>query len=104
MLRETMLGGVSFWLAVPGFAALPWANARSKALLWSWLAGGLLYAFVVVTVERVDYYLFPLLPLCALVIGAPSRALSRCPRGRCGPGGAVCRARWCRWRRWPRCC
>ena len=70
MLRETMLGRVSFWLAVAGFVALPWANARSKALLWSWLAGGLLYAFVVVTVERVDYYLFPLLPLCALVIGA----------------------------------
>ncbi len=30
---------------------------------------GLAYVYVVVTVERVDYYMHPLLPLCALVIG-----------------------------------
>ena len=36
-------------------------------MLWGWLAGGLFYAYVVVTVERVDYYLYPLLPLGALV-------------------------------------
>ncbi len=70
MLRETMLGQFSFWLALASFVALPWIEARSKALLWGWLIGGLIYAFVVVTVERVDYYLLPLLPLCALVIGA----------------------------------
>jgi len=70
MLRDTMLGRFAFWLAVASFAALPWIEARSKALLWTWLAGSLVYAFVVVTVERVDYYLLPLLPLCALVIGA----------------------------------
>ncbi len=69
MLRDTMLGGISFALAILGFAALPWIRARSKVLLWSWLAAGLLYAYVVVTVERVDYYLYPLLPLAALVIG-----------------------------------
>ncbi|HMF27145.1 MAG TPA: glycosyltransferase family 39 protein, partial [Candidatus Cybelea sp.] len=69
MLRDTMLGRVSFAVAVVGFVALPWIGARTKALLWWWLAGGLLYAYLVVTVERVDYYLFPLLPLAALVIG-----------------------------------
>ncbi|HEY9179385.1 MAG TPA: hypothetical protein VIO32_01620, partial [Candidatus Baltobacteraceae bacterium] len=35
-------------------------------LLWAWLAGGLAYTYVVVTVERVDYYMFLLLPLAAL--------------------------------------
>ena len=69
MLRETMLGGVSFLLAIAGFVALPWIAARSKSLLWAWLAGAVAYTFVVVTVERVDYYLYPFLPLCALVIG-----------------------------------
>ncbi len=69
MLRETMLGRTSFLLAIAAFVALPWISARSKTLLWAWLAGGLAYVFVVVTVERVDYYLYPLLPLCALVIG-----------------------------------
>jgi 4-amino-4-deoxy-L-arabinose transferase-like glycosyltransferase len=75
MLRERMLGGISFLLAIAGFVALPWIAARSKSLLWAWLAGGLAYVFVVVTVERVDYYLYPLLPLCALVIGG---LLARC--------------------------
>jgi 4-amino-4-deoxy-L-arabinose transferase-like glycosyltransferase len=69
MLRETMLGRISFALAIVGFVALPWIRARTKALLWWWLIGGLLYAYAVVTVERVDYYLYPLLPLAALVIG-----------------------------------
>jgi hypothetical protein len=69
MLRATMLGTLSFVLAAIGFAALGWIETRSRTLLWAWLAGGLLYVFVVVTVERVDYYTFPLLPVCALVIG-----------------------------------
>lgn len=69
MLRETMLGRISFALAILGFVALPWMRTQTKALLWWWLAGGLLYAYVVVTVERVDYYLYPLLPLAAIVIG-----------------------------------
>ncbi|HLY01341.1 MAG TPA: glycosyltransferase family 39 protein [Candidatus Cybelea sp.] len=69
MLRETMLGRISFLLAIAAFVALPWITTRSKTLLWAWLAGGLAYVFVVVTVERVDYYLYPLLPLCALAIG-----------------------------------
>jgi hypothetical protein len=69
MLPGTMLGKVAFVASIAGFVALPWVAARDRALLWGWLAGGLAYAYVVVTVERVDYYLYPLLPLCALAIG-----------------------------------
>jgi len=69
LLRATMLGALGFLLSVAAFIASPWAGARSKALLWGWLAGALAYAYVVVTVERVDYYLYPFLPLCALAIG-----------------------------------
>ncbi|MFY9719740.1 MAG: glycosyltransferase family 39 protein [Candidatus Cybelea sp.] len=89
MMRETMLGSLSFVLTVAAFVALPWMSARSKALLWSWLGGGLLYVFVVVTVERVDYYMYPILPLCALVIGgalarfiAFVRGIDAAPAGR----------------------
>jgi hypothetical protein len=67
MLATTMLGPVGIVLAVLGFV-VP-LRARSNALVWGWLAGGLLYAYVVVTVERVDYYLYPLLPLGALTAG-----------------------------------
>ncbi|MBV8149523.1 MAG: glycosyltransferase family 39 protein, partial [Candidatus Eremiobacteraeota bacterium] len=67
-LRATMLGTVGLWLSIAGFVALPWIPARSKTLLWAWLAAALAYAYVVVTVERVDYYLYPFLPLCALAI------------------------------------
>ena len=74
MLRGTLAGSLSFALAVAGFVALPWIPARSKALLWGWLAGGLIYLYVVVTVERVDYYMLPLLPLFALVIGGVAGA------------------------------
>lgn len=68
MLRETMLGNISFALGVISFIALPWSRPKSAALLWSWLIAGLLYVFAVVTVERVDYYMLPLLPLFALAI------------------------------------
>jgi 4-amino-4-deoxy-L-arabinose transferase-like glycosyltransferase len=70
MFRETMLGTIALVLTIAGFIALPWIAARSKALLWGWLIGGLAYTYVVVTVERVDYYMYLLLPLCALIIGA----------------------------------
>lgn len=77
MLATTMLGPVAFALTVLGFVSLTLPQAqengpprsRSDALLWGWLGGGLLYAYVVVTVERVDYYLYLLLPLGALMIG-----------------------------------
>jgi hypothetical protein len=69
MLRQTMLGTLSFLLAVLGLIALPWIPTRSRTLLWGWLIAGLLYTYIVVTAERVDYYLYPLLPLGALLIG-----------------------------------
>jgi len=67
MLATTMLGPLPFWFAVIA-CVLP-LRSRSNALLWGWLGGGLLYAYVVVTVERVDYYLYLLLPLGALLAG-----------------------------------
>ncbi|MGC1379603.1 MAG: glycosyltransferase family 39 protein [Candidatus Baltobacteraceae bacterium] len=86
MLRQTMLGGAAFLCSVAAFVALPWIGARSKALLWCWLAGGLAYVFVVVTVERVDYYMYPLLPLCALVLGgAIAYALAALARADAAP-------------------
>lgn len=75
MLRVTMLGTLASLFAFASFIALPWIEARSKALLWGWLAGGLAYVYAVVTVERVDYYMYLLLPLCALVIGGATARL-----------------------------
>ncbi|MEO6835390.1 MAG: glycosyltransferase family 39 protein [Candidatus Tumulicola sp.] len=69
MLSQTMLGSTGFACSVAAFFTLPWVTARSKPLLWAWLIAALAYVFVVVTVERVDYYMYPLLPLCALAIG-----------------------------------
>jgi hypothetical protein len=67
MLATTMLGPAGILLLMAGFA-LP-LRSKADAVLWGWLAGGLVYAYVVVTVERVDYYLYPLVPLGALVGG-----------------------------------
>ncbi len=64
MLATTMLGPVGMLLLVAGFA-LP-LRSRANAALWGWLAGGIAYAYLIVTVERVDYYLYPLEPLGAL--------------------------------------
>lgn len=69
LLRVTMLGTIAFALAILACIAIPWTRPRSPLLLWGWLLAGFAYAFVVVTVERVDYYLFPLLPFAALVMG-----------------------------------
>ncbi len=69
MLRVTMLGTIAFVLTILSFISLPWIQARSRVVLWGWLIGGLAYTYVVVTVERVDYYMYLLLPLCALAIG-----------------------------------
>lgn len=64
MLSTTMLGPAGFALALLGF--LVPLRSRSNGLLYAWLLASVLYAFVVVTVERVDYYLYPVLPLAAL--------------------------------------
>jgi len=65
MLGTTILGPVGLLGLIAGFA-LP-LRSKANAVLWGWLAGGIAYTYVVLTVERVDYYLAPLLPLGALV-------------------------------------
>ncbi|HEY5349023.1 MAG TPA: glycosyltransferase family 39 protein [Candidatus Lustribacter sp.] len=76
MLATTMLGPAGALLLVAGFCIR--LRSKADAVLWGWLAGGLIYTYVVVTVERVDYYLYPLLPLGALVGGnLIARALER---------------------------
>lgn len=75
MLGRTMLGPFCFALLVLGFA-IP-ARSRSPELLWGWLVAVVLYTYAVVTVERVDYYLYLWLPLGALVGGAFLARLGR---------------------------
>jgi dolichyl-phosphate-mannose-protein mannosyltransferase len=79
MLADTMIGRAGFALLV--LACILTGSRRqrtqSNALLWAWLAAGLVYAYVVVTVERVDYYLYPLVPLAALWTGGLASALWR---------------------------
>ena len=67
VLANTMIGPVIAGLAIAGLFFMP-AATRSRTLIWSWLGGGLLYVFAVVTVERVDYYMYLLLPLAALTV------------------------------------
>ncbi len=78
MLSNTMLGPVAAALAVLGALLSPKVPLRST--LYGWLAGALLYAFVVVTVERVDYYLYLFLPLAALFIGGLVARIATEPR------------------------
>ena len=66
LLATTMVGPLGLGLTLLG-ACVP-LRSRSDALVWGWLGGGLLYAYVVVTVERGDYNLYLLLPLAALLI------------------------------------
>jgi hypothetical protein len=65
MLAQLMIGPAIAALAIVGFLLMP-AATRTRTLLWGWLIGGLAYTYAVVTVERVDYYMFLLLPLAAL--------------------------------------
>ncbi len=65
VLTYSMIGPAIAALAILGFL-LPPAALRSRSLLWAWLAGGLAFVYAVVTVERVDYYMFLLLPPAAL--------------------------------------
>lgn len=81
LLRDHLLGKLPFVLAIAGLIALPWIPTRSRSLLWAWLAGGLIYTFVVVTVERVDYYMLAMLPLAALAIGGLAARFTAVIRG-----------------------
>jgi hypothetical protein len=77
MLPGTMIGPVGVVLALAGAFVAPKGPAR--AALYGWLAGALAYAFVVVTVERVDYYLYLFVPLAALFIGGLAARVSPAP-------------------------
>jgi hypothetical protein len=73
MLAHTMIGPAGFGLATLGIVALLAGRRRDARaalvadFLLAWLVAGFAYAYVVVTVERVDYYLYPLVPLAALL-------------------------------------
>lgn len=80
MLQATMLGPVGTGVFVLGIAVSfgkPFrARTSLRPFLWAWLGAALAYAYVVVTVERVDYYLYPFLPLAALWTAALVPALA----------------------------
>lgn len=67
MLAHTMIGPTGFGLMLLGLA-VP-VSSRSRAMLMSWFGAMAAYTFVVVTVERVDYYMYLFLPLAALAVG-----------------------------------
>ncbi len=75
MLSKTMLGPVGFALLIAGML-FP-GPSRARSLLWGWLTGAIVYAYIVVTVERVDYYLYLFLPLAALAGGGFIERLQR---------------------------
>jgi 4-amino-4-deoxy-L-arabinose transferase-like glycosyltransferase len=79
MLGTTMLGPVGLGsLAFGAIATTIWRTpSQSRALLWAWLGAALAYAYAVVTVERVDYYLYPFLPLAAVWTGGAAEAVRR---------------------------
>ncbi|MBC5828616.1 MAG: glycosyltransferase family 39 protein [Candidatus Eremiobacteraeota bacterium] len=75
MLSQTMLGPVGFALFI--LSLIFPGESRSRPLLWGWVVAAVLYAYVVVTVERVDYYLYLFLPLAALTGAGLFARLSR---------------------------
>lgn len=79
LLADSMLGPIGGGLFAAAWIATIAMRQRSQcnALLWSWLIAGLAYVYVVVTVEQVDYYLYPLLPLAAVWTGGLASALAR---------------------------
>ncbi len=83
LLSRTMVGAGCMALMLLGIL-FP-APMRSRSILWTWLLASALYAYTVVTVERVDYYLYPILPLAALAGAAfiltVTRALDALLRG-----------------------
>lgn len=70
MLSSTILGPVLFGLSILAWFAQP-RDARSGLRGWffgAWFAALCVYTFVVVNVERVDYYLLLWLPFAALLV------------------------------------
>jgi hypothetical protein len=81
LLWSTMLG--PFACALFAIAIAVPVRPAARPLVFAWLGALLAYAYVVVTVERVDYYLYPVLPLAALwSAGSLDRALSFVPAWR----------------------
>ncbi|MDE2572434.1 MAG: glycosyltransferase family 39 protein [bacterium] len=89
-LWRTMLGPIGCLLMVAGLVLLALRALRGGVLLWSWLAAVALYGFVVVTVEPVDYYLYPIVPLAALLGGGAVAWLYE----RARPSNGAERAAW----------
>lgn len=79
MLDSTMIGHLGIRVAIAAIVLTSvWrVPVQSRALLWGWLGAAVAYAYVVVTVERVDYYLYPFLPLAALWTGGLAEGLRR---------------------------
>jgi len=76
-----LLGGLAvltYTPVVPGNEAL---RRRDRAFAWTWLGAGALYGYVVLTVEPVDYYWYPMAPLAALGAGASALWLWNAIRG-----------------------
>jgi hypothetical protein len=71
MLAHTILGPVLLALMLAGALLLPDSPVKRERgwLFATWAAALCAYAFVVVNVQRVDYYLLPWLPLAVLVAG-----------------------------------
>jgi 4-amino-4-deoxy-L-arabinose transferase-like glycosyltransferase len=71
LLSSTILGPALFGLALVAPLALPHdEHASLRAWLFgAWALALAAYAFVVVNVERVDYYLLPFVPYAALIAG-----------------------------------
>jgi hypothetical protein len=67
MLHATMLGAIGFVLLL--IAIVVPVRTEARVLLGSYLVALLAYTYAVVTVERVDYYLYLWLPLAALWTG-----------------------------------
>ena len=85
MLATTILGPSLFGVTALAWLALP-GDERRRARAWlfgAWLIALAAFTFVVVNVERVDYYLLPWLPFAALLsAGAIDNVLERlAPRG-----------------------
>jgi dolichyl-phosphate-mannose-protein mannosyltransferase len=70
MLSSTILGPALFGLTIVAWFAQP-RDHRSPLRAWffgAWFVALAAYTFVVVNVERVDYYLLPWLPFAALLV------------------------------------
>jgi hypothetical protein len=71
MLASTVLGPVLFATFLGAWFALPRdGRERDRQIFFgAWLVAFAVYVFTVVNVERVDYYLLPVLPLAVLMTG-----------------------------------